>query len=710
MHKLVWLAALSLLVGCGHSSATPEPSVPALPSLSDSNPFASVSPLAYQAPDFSRIDDRHFAPAFDAGMAAQRAEIAAILGNPEPASFENTVLALELSGELLRRSRRVFNHLVAVESQAQRQALKAEYALRFSEHNDAIYQDRALFARLDSLMVPSQGWQREDRRLLEQTHQRFVRTGARLNEAEQARVRELNGEIAQLTNQFGEHLLAATEAAAVWVDDVACLAGASERQIRAAARAAQEAGQPGRYLLRLSSTTRQPLLSQLDNRALRAQLWRASAQRGSEAPFDNRQVILSLMALRSEKAALLGYQSWAEYRLDKQMAQTPTAAAALLSSMVPQVRANTEREAQQLRQQIALDGGDHELQPWDWFYYAERLRRERYQYDSDELSQYLEFDRVLEQGVFFTMTQLFGVRFERRTDLPVYHPDVRVYEVIDHDERPLGLFYGDYFARPGKRGGAWMANLVHQSHQQGSRPVVLNVANLQRAADGEPQLLTLREVKTLFHEMGHALHGLLSDVRYRSLSGTAVSRDFAEFPSKFQEDWRFHPEVIGRYARHHQTGTPIPSALLQRAVAAERFNQGFDTLEYLAAALLDLEWHSLTADHGVTDVAGFEAEVLSRHGVALPFVPPRYGSTYFGHVFARGYSATYYAYLWSEILAADAFAHVQAQGGLSRSQGEAFRRAILSQGNTDELMTLYRNFRGKAPDTQALLRRRGIVL
>ncbi|WP_067661261.1 M3 family metallopeptidase [Ferrimonas marina] len=710
MRTRIWGAALLVLVGCSDNAASTDTSVKPTDMLPQSNPFQSASTLPYQTPDFAAIEHHHFAPAFDAGMAEHRREIEAIIGQQEAPSFANTVVALEQSGELLRRARRVFNHLVAVANNPERKALKASYARRFSEHNDSIYQDPTLFGRIDALYQQRDQLELapEDRRLLEQTHQRFVRTGAALSEQSRARVQQLNVTIAQLTNRFGENLQGATDAAGVWVDEIADLAGLSDSQIRSAQRAAERAGSPERFLLTLKSTTRQPALANLKNRALRERLWRASAERGVDGEFENQSVIPALMLARAEKAQLLGYDHWAGYRLDKQMAGEPEQALALLGSMAADVVANSGREAEQLRAQMTRDGAEHELAPWDWLYYAERVRQTQYELDSKQVSEYLEFHRVLEDGVFYTMKRLFGIRFEPRSDLPVYHPDVLVYEVFDEQGQGLGLFYGDFFARPGKRGGAWMANFVHQSNLQGSRPVVLNVANIARAPEGQPQLLTPKEVNTLFHEMGHGVHGLLSDVTYRSLSGTAVPRDFAEFPAKFQEDWRFHPEVIANYAFHHQTGEPIPPQLLAKAMAAERFNKGFDTQEYLAAALLDLEWHSLAADAEIPSVAEFDAAALARHGLSSEVIPPRYGSTFFGHVFARGYSASYYAYLWSEIMAADAYAHLQRQGGLSRESGERFRKEVLAKGNSEDLMSIYTAFRGQPPSPEALLARRGL--
>ncbi len=696
------------------TDANTEAAAQAAATLPASNPFAEISPLDYHTPDFSRIEDSHFKPAFEVGMAQHLQEIEQIANNPEPATFDNTLVALERSGALLGRVASVFYNLTGSTNNDARRQLQAELSPKMSEHQDNIFLNAKLFERIDHLYQNRSelGLDAESMRLLEVTHQQFELAGAKLSPEQKLKVRALNKELAQTTNTFSENVVAASAAASVRVSDRARLAGLSEGEIQAAAAAAKAAGYEGEYLLTLTNTTRQAVLGSLEDRALREQVWKASAYRATEGEFDNRPVLLKIAKLRAEKAALFGYSNWAEYKLQNQMAKTPERVLELLGSMAPKVVANTSAEADSIRAMMAAEGADFELQPWDWFYYGEKVRQQTYNLDQAEVSQYLEFNRVLEDGVFYTMERLFGITFKPRPDLPVYHPDVTAYEIFDHDGTPMGLFYADYFAREGKRGGAWMNVFVGQSELLGQQPVIVNVMNISKASEGQPQLVSFDEATTMFHEMGHGVHGLFSDVTYPSLAGTAVSRDFVEFPSTFQEDWAFHPDVIANYAKHHETGAPIPQDLLDKVLAAAKFNQGFDTLEYLSAALLDMEWHSIGADAQIDDVAAFEQAALERNGVALGHTPPRYKSSYFSHIFSSptGYSSGYYAYMWSEILAADAFAHIRDTGGLTRKSGDAFRKGILSMGNSQDLMKTYKEFKGEEPNTEALLIRRGIAL
>ncbi|SHH94543.1 M3 family metallopeptidase [Ferrimonas marina] len=680
--------------------------------LSPDNPFAAPSSLIYQAPDFTQIEDSHFKPAFEAGMAQHLAEIELIANNPDPATFDNTIVAMEKSGALLTRTASVFYNLASSTGNDERTALMAEFSPKMSEHSDNIYLNDALFQRVDGLYQQRAelGLDSESLRLLEVMHQRFELAGAKLTDEQKVKVRELNKRLSTLSTTYGQNLLKASQEGAVRVKDKARLKGLSEGRIQAAAAAANKAGYEGEYLITLTNTTRQSALIDLEDRALREQVWKASAYRATEGEFDNRGLVLEQAQLRAQKAALFGFNSWAEYKLQTQMAKKPEAVLELLGSMAPKVVANAGKEADEIRALMKAEGADFELQPWDWFYYGEKVRAQKYNLDQDEVSQYLEFNRVLEDGVFYTMTRQFGITFKARPDIPAYHEDVKVYEIFDKDSSSMGLFYADYFARQGKRGGAWMNVFVGQSHLLENKPVIVNVMNIRKAAKGQPQLVSFDEATTMFHEMGHGVHGLFSDVTYPSLAGTAVSTDFVEFPSTYMEDWAFHPEVINNYAKHYETGETIPPALLEKVLAAAKFNQGFDTLEYLAAALLDMEWHSIDANTQIDDVAEFEAAALARNGVALNYIPPRYKSTYFAHTFAGGYSAGYYAYMWSEILAADAFAHVREQGGLTEEQGEWFRKTILSVGNSQDLMEAYKGFKGAEPTTEALLIRRGINL
>lgn len=675
-----------------------------------SNPLMVKSTLQYEAPNFNEIKDDHFLPAFEEGMKQHMTEVLAIAANPEPATFDNTLVALEKSGELLTRVSRIFYNLAGSSSNPQRREIQSEMAPKMAAHSDNINLNPQLFARIKSLYNQRNELQldAESVRLIEVYYERFVRAGAQLTDEQKTAIRALNEEHSKLTNQFSQNLLAETKQIAVIVDTKEELDGLSDSQITAAANAAKEAGHDGKYLLSITNTTRQPVLSQLSNRELRKRVWQASANRNQSGETDNRPLVARLAQLRAERAKLLGYDNWASYGLESQMAKTPQAVFDMLGSMVPAVIANTNKEAAAIQAMIKQQGGDFELQPWDWEYYGEFVRQAKYDLDENEVKQYFEFDRVLKDGVFYTFNRLYGIRFEPRPDLPTYHPDVKAYELFDADGSSIAIFYADYFAREGKRGGAWMSSFVGQSHLTGQKPVVVNVMNIPKAPEGEPTLVSYDNVTTMFHELGHGLHGMFSDVKYPTLAGTSVSRDFVEFPSTFEEDWAAHPEVIANYAKHYKTGEPIPAELLDKVMKSRSFNQGFDTLEYLSAALLDMEWHSLSADEPLQDVNAFEAAALKKHGVDLAAVPPRYKSTFFSHSMGGGYSAGYYAYMWSEILAADAFAYVQQQGGLKLENGQNYRKNILSVGNSRAPMESYKAFRGQEPTTDALLIRRGL--
>ncbi|MCO7188084.1 MULTISPECIES: M3 family metallopeptidase [unclassified Pseudoalteromonas] len=678
--------------------------------VTEGNPLQVSSTLQYQSPDFNTINDAHFAPAFEQGMAEQMTEVNAIISQTDPASFSNTIVALERSGELLKRTQAIFFNLSGTDSNAERRALQSELAPKLAGHYDNIYLNKALYERVaqvyGQLNVLNLG--AEEKRLTEVFYKRFVRAGAKLNETQQKEIREINASLSSLTTQFSQHLLALSKSNVVLVQDKAKLAGLTDAHIGQLAQAAEQAGHPGQYLIKITNTTRQPILAKLEDRQLREQVWRASAYRGLKGENNNREIVAQLAQLRAKKAALLGYESWAHYGLDEQMAKTPTAVYDMFASMVPALLKNVEAEAQAIKDKVRATGGDFELQAWDWLYYADKVRQDKFDLDESQVKAYFEFYRVLEDGLFFTMERLYGVTFKPRNDIPVYHPDVKAYEVFDADGTSLALFMADYFARDGKRGGAWMSSFVQQSGLDNQRPVVINVMNIEKAPDGQPTLLSYSEATTMFHELGHGLHGMLSQVTYPSLAGTSVSRDFVEFPSTFEEDWAIHPEVIQNYAKHYQTGEAIPQALLNKVIASRSFNMGFDTLEYVAAALLDMEWHALAADAPLQDLVEFEQTALSKHDVNIDYVPPRYKSAYFAHSMGGGYSAGYYAYMWSEILAADAFAYVQSQGGLNRKIGTHYRKNILEVGNSRDLMESYKAFRGAEPTTEALLKRRGL--
>ncbi|ABV88170.1 M3 family metallopeptidase [Shewanella pealeana] len=710
MHKTIIAAAIAATLALSGCSSTAPSQSSSVEMVQSQNPFLQASKLQYEAPDFTLIKDEHFQPALELGIKEHYQEILTIANNPKAATFENTIVAMEKSGELLNRTSKVFYNLTGSNSNPELRKIQGEMAPKMAAHSDNINLNPALFKRIESLYKQRAdlSLSAEENRLVEVYYKRFVRAGAKLTEDQKQQIRVLNEEQSTLTNEFAQRLMRQTKEIAVVVDSKELLTGLSDSAIRAAAQDAKAAGHEGKYQLNITNTTRQPVLTQLQDRELRQQIWQASANRGLEGDNETASLVARLAQLRAERAELLGYENWAEYRLEPQMAKTPEAVYKMFGSMVPAVVKNTQKEASDIQAMIDKTGGDFELAPWDWAYYAELVRKEKFDLDENAIRPYFEFDRVLEDGVFFTLKELYGVTLKPRPDLPVYHEDVKAYEMFDEDGSSMAIFYADYFSREGKRGGAWMSSFVTQSELLNSKPVVVNVMNIKKAPAGEPTFVSYDEVTTMFHEMGHGTHGMFSKVVYPTLSGTAVSRDFVEFPSTFEEDWAAHPKVLANYAKHYETGEPIPQELLSKLLKSRSFNQGFDTLEYMSAALLDLEWHTLKAGSPLQDVASFEAAALKKHGVDLAAVPPRYKSTYFAHAFPGGYSASYYAYMWSEILAADAFAYVQTQGGLNREIGMKFRKTIREVGNTVAPMDAYKAFRGQEPTTDALLERRGL--
>jgi peptidyl-dipeptidase Dcp len=676
------------------------------------NPFAAPSPLPFHTPAFDKIRVDHFLQTFTVAMKQQLAEMNAITSQADAPTFKNTIEAMERSGVLLTRVDNVFSNLTSAEKNDALQKIETELAPLRSAHSDNILMNRQLFQRVEKLWQTKEslGLTEEQSEVLKQRYESFLRAGARLSDQDQARIRSLNEQLSKLETKFEENLLAVAKERAIVVDTEKELDGLTAAEIAAAAQAAKARGLDGKYLLQILNTTRVPVLTSLNNRALRQRVWEASAYRGlgREGGIDNRGLVLEIAQLRAERAKVLGYESHAAYKLQNQMAKTPAAARKMLTDLVPGVVERVKQEAGDLEAMIKQCGEKHELAPWDWEYYAEKVRKARFEIDEAAVRPYFELDSVLKNGVFFTMNKLYGITFRERKDLPVYHPDVRVFDVLDRDGSQIGLFYADYFKRDTKRGGAWMSSFVDQSKLLHEKPVIVNCLNIPRPAEGEPALISFDNVTTLFHEMGHALHGLFSDVTYPTVAGTATPRDFVEFPSTFEEDWAVQPEILANYARHYQTGKPIPKELLDKVVAAKKFNKGFETLEYLAAALLDLEWHSLTSDKIPVDVEKFEAESLKKVGASHPAVPPRYRTAYFAHIWSGGYSSSYYAYLWSEALAADAFAHMIAKGGCTSENGAAFRKEILSRGSSRDPMASYKAFRGVEPTVDALLIRRGL--
>lgn len=676
------------------------------------NPLFTASTLPYEAPDFDAIKTEHYRPAFEAGMEQELEEIEEIASNPEDPTFENTIVAMEKSGTLLRRTSSVFYNLTSAHTNEEIQEIQSEMAPKLAAHSDDILLNANLYERVKTLYDKRDELDLDEAslKLLEDTHREFVRAGAQLTEDQKQRMREINERVSSLTTEFQDNLLAITKERAVLVDSEEELDGLSQDRISAAKEAAAERGEDGKFLLNITNTTRVPILKNLNNRDLRERIWNASAYRGigEDDGIDNRPLILELAELRAEKAALLGYDNYAAYKLDPQTAKTPNAALDMLRDLIPPVIANSENEAESIRKMMQEDGIEGDVKPWDWNYYAEKVRKAEYNIDESEVRPYFELDKVLKDGVFHTMNKLFGITFEERHDLPVYHEDVRTFNVFDENGEQIGLFYADYFERESKRGGAWMNSFVSQSHLLDKKPVIVNVMNIPPPAEGEPALISFDNVTTMFHEMGHAVHGLFSDVKYPSQSGTSVPRDFVEFPSTFEEDWAIQPEVLENYAIHYETGEQIPRELLDKVIEASNFNQGFDTQEYLAATMLDMEWHLLETDEIPTDVQSFEDNALAKYNLDVEAIPPRYKSPYFAHIFSGGYAANYYAYIWSEVLAADAFAFMMDQGGLQKENGNRFREYILSQGGSNEAMELYKDFRGQEPEVKHLLKRRGL--
>ncbi|EOH4910697.1 peptidyl-dipeptidase Dcp, partial [Enterobacter ludwigii] len=643
--------------------------------MSATNPFFESSLLPYQAPRFDEINDGHYRPAFDEAIRQKRAEIDAIVAQTAAPDFNNTVLALEKSGAMLSRVSSVFFAMTSAHTNDDLQALEEQISTELAALANDIWLNDTLFSRVESVWQDCAALDAESRRLAEETYQHFVLAGARLNDAEKAELKALNTEAATLTSQFNQRLLAATKAGGLVVDYAHQLDGLSPDEITTAAHAAAEKGLNDRWLIPLLNTTQQPALSALRDRQTRENLFNAGwtrTQKGDEN--DTRALILRLTALRARQAKLLGFEDYASWSIADQMAKTPAAALAFMRGIVPAARTRATLEQADIQNVIDNEQGGFTVQAWDWAFYAERVRQAKYALDESQIKPYFALNTVLQDGVFWAASQLFGLRFVERFDIPVYHPDVRVWEIFDHTGEGMALFYGDFFARESKAGGAWMGNFVEQSYEFASRPVIYNVCNYQKPANGQTALISWDDVVTLFHEFGHTLHGLFASQRYASLSGTNTPRDFVEFPSQINEHWASHPQVFAHYARHYQTGEPMPEALRDKMLNATQFNKGYDMTELLSAALLDMNWHGISEP--VDDVDAFEAAALHKEGLDLPAVPPRYRSSYFAHIFGGGYAAGYYAYLWTQMLADDGYQWFVEQGGLTRENGQKFREAI----------------------------------
>lgn len=681
------------------------------------NPLFSPSPLPLQYPQFDKVKDEHFGPALDKGMADQLAEIQAIADNPAAPTFDNTIIAMERSGRLLGRTSTLLFSLIGADATPARQQVQTDYAAKLAAHRDAIQLNPKLFARVEVLYAARDkaAPNAEGKRLIERYRRDMVRAGAQLSDEQKTRMRAINAELATLGARFNKAVLAEVNDSALVVDSADELAGLTPAQTSAAAEAAKKKGLEGKYLLTLLNTTIQPQETELHNRALRERLHRASVARGSRGNAnDTTGIIARVMALRQERAAMLGYATPAAFVLEEETAKTADAVNAMLGKLGPAAVASARQEAAELQKLIDTDQAAKQqpsfaLQPWDWSYYSEKLRAAKYGFDESQLKPYLELTSVLEKGVFHAANQLYGISFKRRTDLPVYRDDVRTYDVFDKDGKQLAIFIADLYARPSKRGGAWMNAYVGQNPLEGTQPVVANHLNIPKPPAGEPTLLTWDEVNTLFHEFGHALHGMFNKGLYPSLG--RVPRDFVEYPSQVNEVWADWPSVLAHYARHYQTGAPMPRELLDKVARAKRFNQGYTTLSYLSAAIVDQRLHQLKAGEvpSADGVMAFEAKVLKDEGLDFGPVPPRYRLPYFSHIMG-GYSAGYYAYIWSEVLDADTVEWLKAHGGLKRANGDALRAKLLSRGGSEDAMVLFRNLVGHEPDIKPLLERRGLVV
>lgn len=701
------IASLFLISAIGtFSTMNAQETIKVSPELAG-NPFLTKSTLQYQTPEFDKIKVEHFKPAFEYGLQVREAEIEKIANNKANPTFENTILALETSGEVLKRAQIVFGNLAGTMISPELQAIQKEFAPIFAAHSDKVYLNKKLYERIKKVHSQRAKLDAESRRLVEYYLQNFELSGANLSDAQKEELKKINGQLATLSIDFSSKILEARKNNGLLIDNVEELDGLSADEIATAAQAAKSAGHDGKYLLVLYNTTQQPLLQSLHNRSTRERLFKASQQRSEKNDSgDTRATIEKMALLNMQKAQLLGKKSYAEWQLQNQMAKTPEAAMKLLADLGKPAVERAKEEAKELQKFIDEKKGGFELAPWDWAYYAEQVRKAKYDLDENEIKPYFELNNVLEKGVFFAAEKFFGITAKKRTDLPVYHPDVLVYEIFDHDGKSMALFYFDFFSRDSKRGGAWMSNFVRQSHLLGQKPVIVNVLNYQKANNGKT-LINYDELTTLFHEFGHGLHGLFANQKYASLSGTAVARDFVELPSQINEFFALEPSVLKNYALHYETNEPMPQELIDKMRRALTFNNGFSTTEILASSVLDMAWHSITDKSQIKSAVEFETEALKKHGLYVPQVPPRYHSTFFAHIWGGGYGAGYYAYTWSDLLTSDGWDWVTKNGGMTRKNGDHFRKTILSIGNTQDYDKAYFNFTGRKPSLKPLLKDKG---
>ncbi|CAD7801930.1 Dipeptidyl carboxypeptidase [Chryseobacterium aquaeductus] len=703
------ISALAFNYSCTTMKTTDmKQEIPVPDSSLSSNPFIKKSKLQYEAPEFDKIKNEHFKPAFEFGLKQHDAEILAIANNSQAATFENTIVALEKSGEVLKRAGIVFSNLTSANTNPTLQALDEEFAPIFAAHSDKMYLNENLYNRIKA--ISDNGLDSESKRLLQFYKQNFEIAGANLSAADKEKLKQVNQEIASLSTQYSNKLLEARKEGGIIIDNVNELDGLSADEIAAAAADAKTAGKDGKYLLALQNTTQQPVLQNLTNRATREKVFKASwmrAEKGGNS--DTRETVEKLAKLRLKKAQILGKKSFAEWKLQDQMAKTPGAAVKLMNQLATPAVETAKREAKDIQDLIDLQKGSFKLEPWDWNFYAEQVRKAKFDLDENQIKPYFEITTVLEKGVFFAAEKFYGLTFKKRTDLPVYHPDVVTYEVFDYDGKSLAIYYLDFYTRDSKNGGAWMSNFVEQSYLLGTKPVIVNCYNYQKPAPGKPSLISYDDVTTIFHEFGHSIHGMFASQKYPSLSGTNVPRDFVEFPSQINEHWALDPVVLKNYALHYETKQPIPQTLVDKIKNAATFNQGYMTTELVSAAALDMDWHSVTNEGQLISALDFEKQSLNNHGFTLSTVPPRYHTPYFAHIWGGGYSAGYYAYLWSETLDSDAWEWISKNGGLTRENGDRFRKHILSVGNSVDLNQAFRDFTGHDPDIKPLLRNRGFI-
>ena len=679
------------------------------PAAAAPNPFAQPSTLPFEAPPFDRITDADYQPAIEEGMAQSLAEVRRIADDPAPPTFANTIVAMERQGRMLQRAQAAFGQVTQANTNPALQRAQVALGPKQAAYSDSIYLDPKLFARVKALHDgrASLKLNGEQSMLLDSYYKRFVRAGAQLSPADQVQLRELNKQLASAGVTFRQKLLAATKAGALVIDDPAKLAGLTPAEMQAAQRDAHDRGLDGKAVLALQNTTSQPAIQALTDRDTRHALFDASWNRAEHADAnDTRESVASIIQLRTQKANLLGYKTWADYSLDEQMAKTSKTAIDFMNALDPPTARAQAAEVVEIQAAIDAEHGGFKLQPWDWEHYAEKVRKAKYDLDENETKPYLEIWNVLENGVFFAAHEMYGVSFKRRTDIPTYHPDIRTYEVFDADGKSLGLAYFDYWKRDNKSGGAWMSSYVPATKLFGQKPVISNTANFTKPAPGQPALITFEDVRTMFHEFGHGLHGLFSAVTYPSSGGTA--RDFVEFPSQFNEHWALEPRVLAHYAKHHQTGGAMPQALVDKIKRSDTFNQAFTEGELLAAAQLDMAWHSLDASAPKQDVDAFEAKALASTGLDVTHVPPRYRTSYFAHIWGSGYAAGYYAYIWTDMLQQNVYDWFESHGGMTRANGQRYRDLILSKGHSQDYGVMFRNMVGHDPKVEPLLVKRGL--